>query len=115
MVTFSRFELKEAAPWKTIPAQTSTAWSPSSAPPVTGTADEALQVAPAGTAVPLRPRSDQQPLPSPPRPRHRRPVPSRKGACLRDVGRGERRRGGRRVAVAPPAATRGERGPAQTS
>jgi len=64
-------------------------------------------------AFPLGPRSDQQPLPSPSRPRHRRPVPSRKGACVRDVGRGERRRGRRRVVIAPPPAARGESVPAR--
>src|SRR3712207_875596 len=41
-------------------------------------------------AVPLRPRSGQQPLPPPPRPRLRQRVPRRQGACVRGVGRHQR-------------------------
>jgi hypothetical protein len=69
------------------------------------TADEALQVGAAGPAFPLRPRPDQQPLPSPPRPRLRQRVPGREGACVRDVGRHQRGRcRGLNSAPAPPSA-----------
>ncbi|CAA9518811.1 MAG: Mobile element protein, partial [uncultured Sphingomonas sp.] len=52
----------------------------------TGAADEALQVAAAGAALPLRPRPDRQPFPPPPRPRHRRRVSRRQDARFRDLG-----------------------------
>jgi putative transposase len=61
-----------------------------SADPKTRTPDEAVQVSPACTTLPLSPRSGQQPLP-PPRSPPCCPVPSRPNPRLPDLGRSDRR------------------------
>src|SRR4051812_38984409 len=61
----------------------------------TRTADEAVQITPPGATVPLRPRPDQQPLPSLPRSPSCRRVPSRPRASVRDLGRDHWRQGRR--------------------
>ena len=55
------------------------------------TTDEAVQISRPSAAFPLRPRSDQQPLFSPPRPRPCRSVSRRPGPGLSELGRGHRR------------------------
>src|SRR4051794_21283217 len=61
------------------------------ADPTTRAADEAVQVARPGSTLPLRPRSDQQLVPPPPRSPPRQPVSSRPNPSLPDLGRGHRR------------------------
>jgi len=56
----------------------------------TRAADEAVQISRPGATLPRRPRPDQQPLSSPPRPRHRRSASSRPDPGLSDLGRGHR-------------------------
>ena len=58
--------------------------------PTPRAADEALQISWPGTTFPLRPRPDQQPLSSSPRPCPCQRVSSCKGACVCDVGRDQR-------------------------
>ena len=58
----------------------------------TRTADEAVQVRRPGTALLVRPRRDQQPLPPPPSSSARHPVSSRPGPSLPSLGRRHRRR-----------------------